>query len=105
MAQVDAVSAPKPYREPVWCVNPEHPHGGLRRHTSKPVRVGDARKGGQVTAWLIQADEGPRRVLVNLAHMASASGELDLQAAAALRDGLTVLLEQAGWHGRKRQGG
>ena len=98
METVAAVTGPepRPRNEPAWCVKQDH-EGGIRRHVSRRVSVGDRLCDGQVSAWLIQADGGPQRLLVNVAHAVSASVETSLEDAAAFRDKLSALLEQAGW--------
>jgi hypothetical protein len=84
--------------EPGWCVRQDHGDGGgIRHHVSEPVRVGNEHGSGQVSLWLTQGDQGERRLLVNVAHAASASVDINLDDAARLRDGLTELLEQAGY--------
>lgn len=77
--------------EPAWCVKTSH-DGGVRRHVSRRVQVGDRRRDGTVSAWLIQADGGPVRLLVNVAHAVSASVEIDLGDAFRLPDELMGLL-------------
>jgi hypothetical protein len=83
---------------PAWCRTDRQSEIG--RHVSAVVRVGQRRPGriedrGQVSAYLMSTGDGPARLAVNAAHMASATVDLSLEDARQLRDGLTWLLKQA----------
>lgn len=97
-----AVTRPRNERpepvEPGWCALTVH-QTPADRHKSRTVRVGPeprSRGNGQAAVWLLQQGHGPTWVCVQAAHMTSTTVEISLQDAAALRDGLTRLLERAG---------
>jgi hypothetical protein len=84
--------------EPVWCARTAH--GG--RLLSKEVRVGVRHNGGEAAAWLEKNGAGPVRVGLVVAYLTGIAIDIDLDDAAALRDGLTDLLEQAGYEAPAR---
>ena len=91
------MSRPGERHEPVWCSGDGHDQLP-RIHRSSQVLVGPAprfRGHGQVSVWLTAADGGPVWVAVRAAHMVSATVQLSLADAVALRDGLTRLIEAA----------
>lgn len=87
------MTAPQQRGEPAWCVR--H-NGHIRRHLSEPVQAGNQYGDGQVSSWLIKADGGPIKVLLNTAHAASVSIELSLEDATAYWRKLGEQLRQAG---------
>lgn len=92
----------KPPAEPPWCVRTSHDDSQLGRHQSAEVRAGSRRGNGEAVAWLLKMGHGPTWVSLLVAHMASCTVELSLDDAAKLRDGLTVLLDKAGYSGQPR---
>ena len=71
----------------------------IDRHVSETFTVGVRRRmsdGGEVNICLVKAGDGPVLLQLVAAHMASATAQLDLKAAAKLRDDLAELLRQAG---------
>jgi hypothetical protein len=93
LEKVVAVTAQQHHSEPAWCVRHT---GHIRRHISAPVQAGNQYGDGQVTAWLIKADGGPVKVLLNTAHAASVSIELTVDDAALFWRELGEQLRQAG---------
>lgn len=88
--------------EPAWCVKTSHDDSMVGRHQSRLVRVGTEppfRGGGQAAAWLEKTGAGPTRVALQASHMTSVTAQVSLADTAKLRDGLTSLLEQAGYEG------
>ncbi|BAL87276.1 hypothetical protein AMIS_20560 [Actinoplanes missouriensis 431] len=88
-----------PDDHPAWCLRDEV-DAILPRHRSAIVRVGSARPGVlsdrvQVTVRLTATAHGPAWVSVNCAHMTGVTVDISLADAAALRDGLTRLLQAA----------
>jgi hypothetical protein len=83
--------------EPSWCVRTVHDDSSIGRHFSADVRAGERRDRGEVAARLMAMGAGPTWVDLSVAHMAYASVGISLADAAKLRDGLTALLELAGF--------
>jgi hypothetical protein len=79
---------------PPWCVKDSKSTVG--RHVSVVLKFGARRQGGQATIWLTGSNTGPVRVHLSVAQMAWAAIDMPPADAAALRDGLTELLRQAG---------
>lgn len=83
---------------PGWCH--QDSESTIGRHVSQAVRVGERRKTGEAAAWLAGMNGGPPRMNLSVAHMAWARIDLSLDDTARLRDGLTELLQAAGYEER-----
>lgn len=90
--------------EPVWSVRTARAGFHGDRFLSKEVRVGVRRNGGEAAAWLEKTGNGPVRVGLVVAYLTGMAVDIGLDEAAALRDGLTDLLEQAGYETPGRNG-
>ncbi|AEV86839.1 hypothetical protein ACWT_5821 [Actinoplanes sp. SE50] len=83
---------------PPWCTR-EETLQSLTRHRSNEVRVGTWRRpanGGQVSARLTSAYDGPPAIAVNVWIGVGVTASISLEQAEAFRDGLTQLLNLAG---------
>lgn len=80
--------------ERAWCTTDDHTSAGGRRHRSDPVNVPGKR--GEVTAWLVERQGEVPQIVVNVWTGTGVTAAIDLDGIEAFRDGLNVLLRQAG---------
>jgi hypothetical protein len=81
---------------PGWC-RADKPDPFEFRHLSAGIRVGVRRNGGEASVWLVQSGNQKPLIKMVAAQMTSATVEISLAHAAELRDGLTDLLQAAGY--------
>lgn len=81
-----------PADHPVWCVLERHQ--AAEPHRSARVEVGHRQRGGTVTVWLLEHPNGDVRLGIGIAHMTWLVGEVNLDDARALIEGLDGLLGQ-----------
>jgi hypothetical protein len=92
----EEVTRPRSERpgHPSWCVKDDDTRPVV--HTSKVLRAGQRRHGGESAVWLTVTGTGQPVVHVTVAHMAWASIDMPPHEAATLRDQLTAMLQAAG---------